>query len=96
MELEWMVAAVVVAVLSPLFGHFEAKAPMWTRMARWMVYLAILLTLGLVAGRPWTWLWVAGLPVIGAAFHFAWCLKHQINPLTAEPRDRYYQLRGWQ
>lgn len=37
-----MVAAVVITVLSPLFGHFEAKAPMWTRMARWLVYLALL------------------------------------------------------
>ncbi len=82
-----MVAAVVIAVLSPLFGHFEAKAPVWTRMARWLVYLAVLGVVGRV--------WIAGLPLIGATFHVAWCVKNGINPLTAEPRERYYQLRGW-
>ena len=96
MELEWMVAAVVIAVLAPLFGHFEAKAPMWIRIARFLGYLAVLGVVELAAGRPWTWLWLAGLPLAGAAFHITWCLKHQINPLTAEPRERYYQLRGWE
>jgi hypothetical protein len=37
-----MTAAVVIAVLSPLFGHFEAKSPVWRRMARWLVYQGIL------------------------------------------------------
>jgi hypothetical protein len=94
-ELEWMTAAVVIAVLSPLFGHFEAKSPVWRRMARWLVYQRILGVVALTAGRPWTWVWIAGLPLIGSTFHVAWCVRHQINPLTAEPRDRYYQLRGW-
>jgi hypothetical protein len=95
-EAEWMTAAVMIAVLSPLFGHFEAKAPVWTRMTRWLVYLAILGAIALTVGRPWTWVWIVGLPLLGATFHVMWCVKHQINPLTAEPRDRYYQLRGWQ
>jgi hypothetical protein len=95
MELEWVVATVVVAVFPPLFGHFEAKAPMWTRMTRWLAYLAVLGVIEVVAGRPWTWVWIAGLPLLGATFHVAWCLRHNINPLTAEPRHRYEQLRGW-
>jgi hypothetical protein len=94
-EWEWIVAAVLIAVLSPLFGHFEAKSPVWTRMVRWLIYLAILLVIDLTVGRPWTWVWVLALPLIGGSYHFIWCWRHQINPLTAEPRDRYYQLRGW-
>ena len=56
MELEWAIAAVVIAVLSPVFGHFEAKAPLWKRMARWLVYLAVLLVVELLAGRQRTWI----------------------------------------
>jgi hypothetical protein len=96
MHLEWLAAAAVIAALSPLFGHFEAKSPLWTRIARWLIYLAILLVIDVTVGRPWTWIWVFALPLIGASFHFAWCRTHHINPITTEPRDRYYQLRGWQ
>jgi len=49
--------------------------------------------LGQLAGRPWTFIWIFGLPAIGAAAHLIWCRRHGINPLTAEPRDRYEQLR---
>ncbi|WP_103341447.1 hypothetical protein [Amycolatopsis sp. CA-126428] len=95
MELEWAIAAVVITVLSSLFGHFEAKAPLWTRITRWLVYLAVLLVVELLTGRPWTWVWIAGLPAVGATFHVIWFVRHQNNPLTTEPRERYFQLRGW-
>jgi hypothetical protein len=95
-EWEWITAAVLIAVLSPLFGHFEAESAVWTRVTRWLIYLAILLAVEHTVGPPWTWIWVFGLPLIGVSYHFVWCRKHQINPLTAEPRDRYYHLRGWQ
>ncbi len=38
---------------------------------------------------------ILGLPSLGLMFHFWWCRKHGIDPLTAEPRDKYYELRGW-
>jgi hypothetical protein len=47
------------------------------------------------AGRPWTFVWIFGLPGVGAVFHFLWCWRHGINPITAEPKDEYYRLRGW-
>jgi hypothetical protein len=50
---EWIIAAALIAVLSPLFGHFEARSPVWTRMARWLIYLAVLLVVELTVGSPW-------------------------------------------
>jgi hypothetical protein len=57
------------------------------------VFLAVTGLIGVLVGRPWTFVWILGLPVIGAVFHLIWCRRHGINPLTAEPRDRYEQLR---
>ena len=94
MELEWLLVAIVIAVATPAFGQFETVRPVWARIARWLAYLAITGILGATVGRPWTLIWVLGLPVAGAAFHFAWCHKHGINPITGEPRDRYEQLRA--
>src|SRR3954462_8283297 len=89
---EWFISAVLIAVASPTFGHFETVRPVWTRVARWLVYLGITGLIGATLGRPWTFVWVLGLPLLGATFHFIWCFKTQINPLTAEPRERYERL----
>jgi hypothetical protein len=94
MATEWLTSAVIIAVLTPAFGHFETVRPLWTRIVRWLAYLAVTGVLGTTIGRPWTLLWILGLPLIGATLHVWWCLKHGIHPLTAEPRDRYEQLRG--
>ena len=94
MSAEWLTAAILIAVLTPAFGHFETVRPLWTRIARWLVYLAVTGLAGVTVGRPWTFVWLIGLPVIGAIFHVAWCIRNGINPLTAEPRDRYEHLRS--
>ena len=94
MALEWFLSAVFIAVLSPTFGHFEAVRPTLTRIARWLVYLGITGLFGLLIGRPWTFVWVVGWPLVGIIFHITWCLRHGINPITAEPRDKYEQLRA--
>jgi hypothetical protein len=57
--------------------------------------LAVTALLSRGPGRPWTFAWIIGLPGVGLAFHLWWCKKHGINPLTAEPKERYYELRGW-
>lgn len=95
MELEWMIAAVFVAVGTTVFGQFEDRSPVWRRLLRWMAFLAVLLAVQLALGRPWTFVWIGGLPLIGTTFHIIWCARNGINPLTAEPRDRYLELRGW-
>ena len=83
------------ALGSTAFGQFEAGAATQRRLLRWGMFYAVTALLGRTAGRPWTFAWIAGLPMTGAPFHLWWCRKHGINPLTAEPKDRYYQLRGW-
>jgi hypothetical protein len=93
MAAEWLTAAILIGMLSPSFGHFETVRPLWTRIARWMAYLAVTGAIGVTVGRPWTFVWLLGLPLVGASFHVVWCLAHGINPLTAEPREKYEQLR---
>jgi hypothetical protein len=90
-----VLSAVLIAIGATLFGHFEVKTPPARRLAKWAMYLGGTALLSRKAGRPWSFLWIIGLPSSGLAFHFRWRRKNGIHPLTAEPRDRYYQLRGW-
>jgi hypothetical protein len=94
MALEWLLSAVIIAIATPAFGHFETVRLTWTRILRWLAYLAVTGLIGATVGRPWTLVWVLGLPAAGATFHLVWCLHHGINPITAEPRARYEQLRA--
>ena len=93
MVAEWLLSALIIAIATPGFGHFETVRPIWTRIVRWLAYLAVTGVLGVTVGRPWTLIWVLGLPTVGAVFHVIWCVRHGINPLTAEPCDRCKQLR---
>lgn len=68
MDLEWSLCAVIIAVLSPAFGHFETVRPTWTRTVRWLAYLVVTGLLGATVGRPRTFVWVLGLPLAGAVF----------------------------
>jgi hypothetical protein len=54
MAAEWLTCAIIIAVASPAFGHFETVRPLWTRIARWLAYLGVAAAGGAVAGRPWT------------------------------------------
>lgn len=78
------------------FGHFEERTPKVRRLVK------LAFNLGLVA-VAYQWLggaWAAGLIValfaLGLTFHFWWTSKNGIHPFTAEPRTKYYALRGWQ
>jgi hypothetical protein len=95
MSLEWFLSAVVSVTGSTLFGHFEEKTPRWRRLSKWAAYFGATALLRRKQGRPWTFMWVLGWPALGLSFHLWWCHRHSIDPLTAEPRDRYYELRGW-
>jgi hypothetical protein len=88
-------ALLVMAILgTSLFDRFEAETAAWRKMLRWS--FAALATLGAYAViGHWSLLVLVGLGLAGTAIHFGWCRKNGVNPLTAEPRQRYYELRGW-
>lgn len=96
MALEWFMAAAVTALGMTAFSRFEdGGAAKGRRLLRWGMFYGVTAVLGRTAGRPWTFGWIGGVPLVGLTFHLWWCRKHGIDPLTAEPRERYYQLRGW-
>lgn len=94
-RLEWLVATALAAAGTIVFGRFEEKTPAWRGVAKWSFYFGVIALLSRGPGRTWTFLWIFGLPGVGLAFHFWWCRKHGIDPITAEPKEKYYELRGW-
>ena len=94
MELELGVLLAVAIAGQSIFAVFEVETPWWRKLLKWATVAALTLGLFTVAGH-----WAVLLPVLAAAagvtFHVVWCRRHGIHPVRAEPRRRYYPLRGW-
>ncbi len=93
-EAEFAALFVVVALGSSLFDRFETETPVVRKLLRWV--LAAALTLGSYAWiGHWALAVLAGFALLGTIVHVIWCRANGIHPLTAEPRRRFYELRGW-
>ena len=90
-----LAAALVFALGSVWFGRFELETPKWRRALKLLFIVALPAALagrlGAAAGIGVVAFFVAG----GLTAHFLWCRKHGIDPWSAEPWQRYRELRGW-
>ncbi len=94
----WLDVAVflfLVLVGHVLLGHFEEHKPKWRRVLKVTLALALFVTIGFAAGRPWAWVSIALPAVVGVLIVHGWWLpKHGIDGWTGEPRQKYLELVG--
>ena len=90
-----LAAALAFALGSVWFGRFELETPKWRRALK--LVLTVLLPAALAGrfGAAVGYDVVGFFLVVGLTGHFLWCRKHGIDPWTAEPWQRYRELRGW-
>ena len=89
------VVAMMFAVGSIVFGHFEERTPKWRRILKLFALTGLVALISSTLGRVWSVALVAGVVSAAALIHAWWLPKHGIDPWTAEPKDKYYALRGW-
>jgi hypothetical protein len=94
----WLDLAIVAAILTwgnIQFRRFEPDKPVWRRIGKACVILAIAAVISHYFGRAGVWIAVAiaALPVI--YIHGIWLPRHGVNGWTGEPLEKYYALRGW-
>lgn len=78
-----------------LLGHFEAQTPRWRIWLKNILGIIILVAVSYYFGRFWFYigLIIATLPAL--YIHLWWLPGKGINGWTGEPKDKYYELRGW-
>jgi hypothetical protein len=94
-ELELAVLLAVAIVGPAVFAVFELETAWWRKVLKWALLSVLTLGLYRIAGH-WALLLPLGAGLAGLGVHFWWCRKQGIHPLRATPRQRYYQLRGWE
>ena len=94
----WFEVAVVTGIFAfgnIFFGHFEERTPRWRKALKPVLFIALATGLSVFLGRAWAFGFL-GLVALGALYvHAVWLPSKGINGLTGEPKDKYYELRGW-
>ena len=79
-------------VLTVVFGRFERHKPMWRRVGKIVVLVAMALILVAALGRTWAYAIFGLLLLAGTGLHFVVLSKLGINGFTGEPRDKFEAL----
>jgi predicted MFS family arabinose efflux permease len=94
----WFEVALVAtgfAIGNIVFGHFEERTPKWRRVLKFLIVVALTVSVSSLAGRRWALLMLLVLLIPPLVIHLWWLPKHGINGWTGEPRDKHYELRAW-
>jgi hypothetical protein len=94
----WFELAVVFALTTVgniYLGHFEAGRPKWHRVVKMIIGGAVAVLVSAVAGRAWFFALFGLMLLAVLVIHGWWLPRLGINGWTAEPREKYYALRGW-
>ena len=95
MWFEVAIVASLFAIGNILFGHFEEGTPKWRRMAKFFLFIGLTMLISKTAGRFWVFVFIIASFIPPFIIHLWWLPKHGINGWTGEPKEKYYELRGW-
>jgi hypothetical protein len=95
MLLPLVLMALLLAAGNLVFWRFDPRQPLWRRILKVILTLAVTAAVSRFLGRVAVLVWFAIVILPIVFIHAVWLPRHGINGWTAEPRDKYYALRGW-
>ena len=94
----WQEIAIVSALFALgniLFRHFEEMTPKWRRVLKFILFTIIFCAISYYGGKKWFYISIGLSFLFPIIIHVWWLPKKGINGWTGEPKERYYELRGW-
>ncbi len=85
----------IFAIGNIYFGHFEEHTPKLRRLAKILLVSSLAVGVSALAGRTGFYVLLGFFAASFAIVHGWYLPKKGIHPITGEPKERYYQLRGW-
>lgn len=92
---EVAIVSMVIALGNIFFGHFEERSPRFRKFLKYIALLIVILALSYFISRSFA-MWFLAFWIIPLVYVHGYLLpKKGINGWTAEPREKYYEFRGW-
>ncbi|MBN8694614.1 MAG: hypothetical protein J0L69_15575 [Bacteroidetes bacterium] len=92
---EIAIVSIVIALGQILFGHFEERTPRAKKLAKYLLFLGLVVGISCLFGRVMAmgFLFIAMLPAL--YIHMIMLPRKGINGWTGEPKSKYYDYRKW-
>ena len=94
----WVEVALVCAINAVgliSMGHFEEQTPKPKRLLKLIVITTLVVLISTYLGRVWASSFIGAMLLFAVFIHAFWLPRKGINGWTGEPRDKYYEFRGW-
>ncbi len=92
---ELAVAFGLICIGNIVFQPFAEGFPLWRRVGQMFLGGAVSVGISALAGREWFFVLLGAVAVGIVVIHGWWLPRQGINGWTAEPKEKYYALRGW-
>ncbi|MBI2048501.1 MAG: hypothetical protein HYT30_01070 [Parcubacteria group bacterium] len=98
MDTLWFEVAVVTSMFAVghiFFGHFEEQTPKWRKVLKLAMFVILVVGISAYFGRAYAFGFLGVMSLAVLYIHGIWLPSKGINGWTGEPKDKYYELRGW-
>jgi len=95
MWFELSIVALLLLVGQILCGGFEEQTSRWQILLKHALGICIFVSIAYFFGTFSFYISLVGVMIPALIIHAWWLPKHGINGWTGEPKDKYYDLRGW-
>ena len=92
---EIAIVSIIYAIGNIVFGHFEEHTSKIKRVSKYILTLIIIAGISTYFGRTIALVTLALFFLPAIYIHTIALPKKGINGWTAEPKEKYYELRGW-
>ena len=95
MLLDIAAVALLLLIGNIAFYKFDPNLPLWRRILKTAIALSVTAIVSYYFGRIGVIIAVGIILIPLVYIHGIWLPRHGVNGWTAEPREKYYALRGW-
>jgi hypothetical protein len=95
MLLDLAIVAAILAFGNWKFRRFDPFLPVWKRVLKTAMALAVTAVISWYFGTRGVMAMLGVIMIPLLYVHGYWLPKNGVNGWTAEPKEKYYALRGW-
>ena len=95
MWFEVAIVALLLLVGQVFFARFEPEMLRWRMLLRHAFGIVLFVSVSYFFGSFWFYVSIAATLVYVLIIHAWWLPKNGVNGWTGEPKEKYYELRGW-